>query len=241
MTMLDCAQALSACKNNKRPVLLLDTCSLLDILRDPTREKFGPNRARAAQEILHRIESKPPDLTVVLAEQVVNELKDHKEKIKGECDRVLRKLDDSLARVLGVAEAYGATCNGASLLSFTQTNLSTLADKVVDRYISSAIVVKEEHDFVTRASDRVKRGIRPARRGKQSFKDYLITETYLEFGRVAVGDGFSEKMVFLSSNTEDYTDGSKKKLHDDLTSDFCNAGLQFEVDILAVRYGIGIP
>jgi hypothetical protein len=59
------------------PVLLLDTCSLLDLMRDPTRETFNAEQVQAAHHLLVKAESRPPKLWIPIAGQVLAERHEH--------------------------------------------------------------------------------------------------------------------------------------------------------------------
>lgn len=236
MTVIDTAQAVAQISAVGAPVLLLDTCSLLDVMRDPIREKFGQKRATAAMDLLGKAEAGSAMLSIVISGQVSREMTDHKDEIETECGRALQNLEDIVGRVLGVAVAYGISASSG--LGLHQMNFPATARAIVDRFISASIIVNAEPDFMIRASERVIRGIAPAHRGKQSFKDCLITETYLHVAREARNAGFTEKMLFLSTNTADYTEGNRSRLHNDLERDFAGVQLDFESDFLAARYGI---
>jgi hypothetical protein len=56
------------------PLLYLDTCALLDIVRGH-RDAFGRDHARAAVKLVELVEAK--SLTLVLPEQITNELTDN--------------------------------------------------------------------------------------------------------------------------------------------------------------------
>lgn len=57
---------------NSAPILCLDTCSLLDLVRDPMRPKFDRRHAESALRLITRVESVPSTLTIVLTQQVVD-------------------------------------------------------------------------------------------------------------------------------------------------------------------------
>ena len=69
----------------------------------------------------------------------------------------------------------------------------------------------------------------PARKGKDSLQDCVVLETYLE----AVGElrrhGLTTPVVFLSSNTNDYSESSTKKseLHPGLLPQFAALDMQY--------------
>ena len=82
--MIDVAQDIQSVLSVGSPVLYLDTCALLDLLRDPTRKRFGRDHAAAAMHFLACAEANPPTLTLVLAAQVKTELDDHIDQVQEE-------------------------------------------------------------------------------------------------------------------------------------------------------------
>ncbi|MCC6630165.1 MAG: hypothetical protein IT340_22525 [Chloroflexi bacterium] len=217
------------------PVLCLDTCALLDVLRDPRRDGFDGRHARAALELLARAEASPPTLTGVLAGQVVRELDEHIDRVRDETAGALRQLDGMLARVFGIMAAHGLIAESArpdlSALAFP-----AVARAAVDRIVAVAHAVHEVDDCIRRASARVVSARAPATPTKQSYKDCLIIETYLEVVRRLRGIGFAEPAVFLTTNARDYTDSVRGHLHPDLISDFQAAGLAFAPNLSAAGF-----
>jgi hypothetical protein len=85
------------------PVICVDTCSLLDLTRDPIRGKFMRQHAEAALHLVARAEQRPASVTIVLAEQVLRELSDHLAAVGAEAERAIERLN----RALEVCDAYG--------------------------------------------------------------------------------------------------------------------------------------
>jgi hypothetical protein len=72
--------------------------------------------------------------------------------------------------------------------------------------------------------------------GKQSMKDCVIIENYLQLIKRARTDGFTQKSVFLTSNTDDYRKGTT--LHPDLSGDFQRLALTFAINYSHARFSI---
>jgi DNA-binding NarL/FixJ family response regulator len=108
--------------------------------------------------------------------------------------------------------AHGAVPPG------TRPELATLefpnkARSLVKRYRQAANVLNEGQDVVSRAWSRVAMARAPAAPGKQEMKDCVIVENYLEFTRQLRAHGSAQTVVFLSSNSEDYTTGSRANVN----------------------------
>ncbi len=232
--MIDVAEAVRRVVVAGAPVLCLDTSALLDLMRDPTREKFSGAHASAALYLLARAEASPPALSLLLAEQVDFELNDHMDEIQRESERAVQRLDDTLNQTLGIIAAHGLVV--PTTLTLSALGFPAAARANVVRFVSVAHTVREDDVCVTRARDRVRLGRAPATRAKQSFKDCLIIETYLHIARELRAAGFAEKILFLTTNTADYTDRLHPTLHGDLAPEFASVGMDFASSFLAARY-----
>jgi hypothetical protein len=70
------------------PVLLLDTCSILDVMRDPTRETLRLHEHQAGLDLLAAVEGGA--LTGVVAYQVTLEFAEHDQPVQDDARRNVR-------------------------------------------------------------------------------------------------------------------------------------------------------
>ncbi len=91
------------------PVLLIDTCSIVDIMRDPTRDTHRPIDQQAAMDLLAAAES--GRLIGLIADQVAVEFAEHDQSVQEEARRKMRSFQDQIIRINNVAAIYGATAN----------------------------------------------------------------------------------------------------------------------------------
>jgi len=80
---------------------------------------------------------------------------------------------------------------------------------VVGRWLSVFIEYAPADSVLAKAIARMNANISPARRGKESSKDCVVFETYLDLVAKLRMAGLTAPIVFLSSNVNDYQDGSK--------------------------------
>ncbi len=59
--LLTLSEITKLCEANPAPLLLLDTCTFLDIIRVPYRENIQVNIIKAAMALISRSQSKVPD------------------------------------------------------------------------------------------------------------------------------------------------------------------------------------
>ncbi len=227
--MLTTAESVERICASAKALLCLDACAVLDIARDPTRDKFSGGHASAAVELLGRAESAPPGLSLLMNMTVRDEISTNLDQVEAESGRRLERLDAAMRRTVGVS-----LLDAPPQLSDLQFPVA--ARLVVQRFLNAAHVVEDDADSKVRAIDRVGRGIAPASRAKQSAKDCLIVETYLQVARGLRAAGFTEKIVLLTTNTSDFTTGSPSQPHADLIPDFAAVGMSLATDFLMARY-----
>lgn len=97
------AQAIAAANV---PVLCFDTCSILDIMRDPTRDTAKPHDRQAALALLAAAES--GRIVCLMAEQVAIEFAEHDKAVQEEAERNLKKVRDQIMRINMLSGIYGA-------------------------------------------------------------------------------------------------------------------------------------
>jgi hypothetical protein len=68
----------------------------------------------------------------------------------------------------------------------------------------------------------------PARKGRDSTKDCVAVETYLEAVRKVRAQNSAVRIVFVSSNTKDYADGGGAGLKPDLAADFAAVNMEYQ-------------
>lgn len=144
------------------PVLCIDTCSILDIMRDPTRETAKPHDRQAAIDLVAAAES--GRLICLMAEQVAIEFSGHDQPVQDEAARNLKKVREQVERINKLSAVFGAPGN---------VNLTHLDDHVgraravVGRWLAKLGNVTPSPVVPAKAFARVNAGIAPARRGKE--------------------------------------------------------------------------
>lgn len=168
--------------NRFTSILFFDTCAILDIARDSENERTWERKAKdieAFQEIISQNLKK--QIMVVITAQVLREINDNKDMIIAGTKSSFEKLQRSLKYALEILEINHDESfenfkkAGESFPIKVRKNLRTL--------LSKAICIQENSDIVCAAWKRVQEGRKPAGGNKQSMKDCVIIETYLEFNR----------------------------------------------------------
>jgi hypothetical protein len=145
----------------------------------------------------------PPQCSLVVGSFVPTEWAAHDQDVLAELNKHLDRMQDQASHFLGLCGylglplAFGPPQYAASGIAASLHDLSK-------RLLKATVVLDRHHDTMTRAYDRVavtKR--RPCRKGGE-LKDCTIFEEYLEVCRQLQIGRFARKMVFCTSNTDDY-------------------------------------
>lgn len=216
------------------PVLCIDTCSILDVMRDPTRETAKPHERQAAIDLVAAAES--GRLICLMAEQVAIEFSVHDQPVQDEAERNLRKVREQVERINNLAAVFGAP----GIIDFTHLDDHVgRARAVVGRWLAKLDKVVPSPLTPSRAFARVNAGIAPARRGKESSKDCLVYETYLEAVSALRGTGVTTPIVFLSSNTNEYlTEG--RVLKPEIAIELGAIKLGYAPNMSAAKYALDL-
>ncbi|MDW9419012.1 PIN domain-containing protein [Sinorhizobium meliloti] len=216
------------------PVVFIDTCSILDLIRGP-RDKFSAQHAASGVALLELCEKEAT--TLVLPQQVIEELTANLEERILDGRRGVDKLNLQLSEINAIVKAYGQ-----ELPDHTNVSGTVYAEggrAVVERFQEIAIVAGTTDNVRLRAMDRVSASRAPAKRGKDSLQDCVVLETCYETIDHARRIGFAAPAHFLSANVDEYLE-SKGRLQPVLISEFGNRDLHFWDNFAALRYTAGI-
>jgi len=217
------------------PVLCFDTCTLLDLIRDPTRESVRPHERQAALDLLKAMETSA-DPIALMAEQVALEFRKNAKMVEDESAKALEKLRIQLARIDAIAAVYGG--DGQASLSHLDDHM-VRARAVVDRWMSVATPAAQGPDIASRALLRLNQVRTPARKGKDSMKDCVVIETYLDIIGKLRAAGLNSKIVFVSSNTRDYAGEPGTTLKADLAQEFAKLDIEYAPNLAAAKHLLG--
>lgn len=218
------------------PVLCFDTCTVLDLMRDPTQEAVKAHERRGAMEILTSVESANKPVLLV-AEQVQREFSENVGRVEEETRVSIQKLKKQIARIDNVVAVYGA--KGTTNLDHLGNHVSQ-ARQFAEKWIGAATLVRQGAEIPAKAVQRVLEARTPAKKGKDSTKDCLVIETYLAVVRQLRDAGLTASIVFVSSNLKDYTEETRTRLRTDLANEFAALNLEFAPNLAAAKHFLSI-
>jgi hypothetical protein len=220
---------LQAIAEANTPILLADTCSLLDLVRDPTRDDQEPNNHRAANDILTACEN--GQVKCLIARQVELEFHNHDQRIQREAKRQLNVFKKRIERINELSAIYGVAVT--SDLTHLDDQIAR-ARAVLDRWLAQITTIHPSADAFEKGYSRMNLGFAPARLGKDSSKDCLVYETYLEIATSLRDAGLTKPIVFLSSNTNDYREG--RQLRQEIAAEFQPLNVSYAADMKYAKY-----
>lgn len=223
----------SSLASQSAPILCVDTCSLLDIMRDPTRETARAHERQAAIDLVELAEA--GELVLLMAQQVETEFHSHDQAIQDEAKKKLERLSAQVARVNDILATFGSS-ETPDLTHFNDHVPQARA--VVQRWLDQLQTVAPGADTHSKAFARVNANRAPAKRGKESSKDCMVHETYLEAIAKIRAAGSASKIVFVSSNTADYCE-NRSVLRSEIATELGALAIDFAPNMAAAKYALG--
>ena len=205
-----------------RPVICLDTCDLLDVIRDCVRGKA--RRLEHARRFRDKLSSPQGVAQLVVSYLVPIEWSQNKDTVVEEVAKKLRAMDASISEV-HLAWRHEGHSLGEATPAYATNNLPERLAALANDLLTAAVRLDQDADCVGRALDRVHRKRRPSHEGK--VKDSIHLEHYLELCRRLEAKEYKEPRVFVSANKADFGDEAGRSVHPELEDDFLNAGLKY--------------
>jgi hypothetical protein len=208
---------------NPAPVLFIDTCILLDIVRAPLRDK--PSEIQFAHLFLAAVRKTPRKLHLLVASPTPREWVDHIDEAKNDCTIAVNSCN-AVASICGHMTLPPVASLPARVLELPK-ELKKLSAALLDAAISM------DHDAAAlgRAVDRIIASTHPAKPGGKGAKDSVILEHALEATTQLRNAGFKGTCLFVSSNTRDFANTGSSKLHAQLTTAFNAVNLEYAVSL----------
>lgn len=216
------------------PILCLDTCAILDLMRDVTRESISVANVRNGMHLLKHAEE-TEGLVIFVAEQVSHELADHADEIEKGTREALERFLAQAQRIHDISELFGP--QGTLQIAHLRGHAAR-ARAAFERWERTAIAIPQNPGVLGRAWDRVKTNRSPAKQNKESTKDCVVIETYLEVAGNLRNAGMAAPIVFISSNTKEYYEAVTKHLPPDLKADFAAVGMTYAANFGAAAYSL---
>jgi PIN domain len=216
-------EAVGALSADKVPVLCLDTCDFLDVVRELAEGNLF--HVGSFRRILTTLDLAPGRLGLVVTYLVRHEWERNKIQVGLELEKFL---DDAATSALRIAEARKLG-NLPALFADPGLFDSTLVQKLVELaedVMNHAVILEKDDSCVALALDRVMDGRWPSHRNE--IKDSIHWEHYLELSRQLGAAGHAQARIFVSANKADFwANRDSPAIHPDLEAEARAAGLRF--------------
>ena len=240
MTALSCDDLADQVIKADCPLLLLDTCVILDIVQAPIREQMGVHDIEAVHTVIERSVQVPSKVSLVIAKQVKKEFLELIDAIEKDTYTKLRKSQDHFSGILKRIEALFSTNQIPNIVDLPLSDFPAKCRQLAEQIVQTSTILAAHNEDVLNAYQRVQSANPPAKKGKQSMEDCQIIESYLRLSRVLYGAGFSYNVVFVTSNYEDYQQGHNS-LHPALRAEFEAVRLEYSPNWSAARHELDRP
>lgn len=185
------------------PVLFLDTCTILDVIRTPYRDSIPVEEIAVAKKLLQLADQPVPEVWLVTNETVHGEWLSNLDAVKLELEREAKKIERQRSKFLEAVdmlyEIKHETGHKVEYLKLSE-HLENLSNRILS--VSKKIHIADSHTL--KGMNRVRKYLVPARRGKQEAKDCEIFEAFLDIGQSLRSKGFSDTICFVTANSDDY-------------------------------------
>lgn len=214
-----------------KPTVCLDTCSILDLARDPARKSVTLQEQMASLFLLRQVERE--NLRSVISDRVVEEFERNIDKVQEETEASVRSVlnsDDqqNKTKLQQLASIFGVdSLESQQIISYYAEVSATTARK----WLTISDTIKELPEDSYRANYRVLNDLAPSHRARDSFADCVILESYLGFaeGCRDCGLPLATQIVFVSSNVSDFTRFGE--VHRDIARSFDPRGVDYAANM----------
>lgn len=217
-------ELLTILRDNPVPILFMDTCAVLDILRLPYRSKT----ADYAKDILKAMNAffalrYDQKIHFIVSDIVTQEFHNNHSNVENELYQHLHRLKLSYDIHMSLVTLLDVS-NGSQ--AFNPLTITDLLKSYCERLLSQETFNLDcTPELKLAAANRSISGTPPAKQGKGSINDCIVYETLIATAKSIRNLDTNLRIGFISSNTEDF--GNAKCLPVNIKNDFLQFGISF--------------
>ncbi len=220
--MIAIAQAVANLTANPRPVLFLDTCALLDIVRAPLRNLTVTVRAGLELRTL----AGAGTIQLFVQDIVPREWTDNLPSARRDGETGIL----AFTATWELAHEFGQPA--PPLPALPPGTLIDELEKLSKELLDAAEVVERDHHGMSLAIDRVVAKLKPSS-GKGTVKDCHILCHALRLSDLLRASGYSRWRILVSSNKTDFAAANTTVFHAEIVNEANAAGLRYAVSLEA--------
>lgn len=201
------------------PALFLDTCTILDVVRAPSREHVPIWEIESALELIRLAGMAPPQVWLIACETIFGEWRDNIVETRSAEEKKIKQADKDRSKLISIANlVYGGSY--ALGQEITPLDLPQRLEKLSNELLLSCLELTTMDAHLNAGMRRTLKYIAPASRAKQEAKDCQIFESFLDIGARLRSKGFNRKICFVTANKNDY--GEPRNPRDPIGKDLEN-------------------
>lgn len=200
------ADIVTAVTTTPAPVLFLDTCVLLDVVRSPIRNKAS--EVEFARQFLACAQKSPKTVHLLVASPIPIEWTTNRVSGVNDCTTALQACNavSSICIQLGLPPV--------PVLPAAVLTMPHRLEQLASDLLAACATIEDDPVALGRAVDRIFNSRHPVKRPhSQGAKDAVILEHAVETTVALRGAGFTGICLFVSSNTKDFADPNATSLH----------------------------
>ena len=182
--------------NSSAPVLFIDTCIFLDILRSTFRDNIHVDAIAAALSLIKMSEIDPAKVWLLTNETVHAEWGDNIINVKQELEKEVKSLERTREKlviaanvILKIEHPYGQ--------KMTSINLQGHLENLSRNLLSHCLITEQDYNHCAMGMQRSIKCLPPAKKGKSEPKDCVIFEAFLDISEKVRKLGYRKEIYFL--------------------------------------------
>lgn len=206
------------------PVLFLDTCILLDVVRAPLRNK--PDEIRFGRIFLDAVQKNPKTIHLLIPFPVQTEWSTHVLERENECRTAINACNAVSEICLHLALPTVAVLPAAVL------TMPALLRQLSTDLLNACVTIDQDAAALGKAVSRIVANTHPVKQPEsKGAKDAVILEHAVQTTGQLRNAGFASNCLFVSSNTKDYAAPGSTSLHPQLAPLFNTVNLGYAVSL----------
>jgi hypothetical protein len=222
MTTFDAA--VEMLKADQAPIICLDTCDFLDVVRGVAEGNLG--HAQSFRVILENFDLNASPFRLLITYLTRHEWEQNKDQSRKVVEQFLEVTANSFRRITDARTTGGLATSFVMDEALFEPTIALRLMELSENVMNHAMVLARDDSCVGRALERVMSRRRPSH--KNQIKDSIHWEHYLELSRRLKQAGHLPLRIFVSANKSDFwREKDQPSLHPDLEQEATDAGLGF--------------
>lgn len=220
--------------DNPKPIIFIDTCALLDIVRAPIREDIPAENISTSIDLYNS-----KNIWLIASEIVTTEWNENVVEVERTTLNTIKNLHKNLLIFKNSVKNSPTPSKWNYNYEITSFDIEKVLKQVSSKLKGKLNTIKIDADCTHKAGMRVIKGLAPSNKGKSEFKDCAIIEHYLELALRLKANSFKNKLIFVTSNKNDY--GTPYDIKEPLKTEFSDNKIHYVNNFMEAIKSISSP